>query len=51
MEKQEFEMDKPPIDELRNKVGNKYLLTCLIAKRAKELSNIYFSGEPMEKDK
>lgn len=48
--KYDFEMDKPPIDELRKKVGNKYLLTCLISKRAKELSNIYFAGEPEEKD-
>ena len=48
--KYDYEMDKPPIDELRKKVGNKYMLTCLIAKRAKELSNIYFAGEPDEKD-
>lgn len=43
-------MNEPPIDELRAKVGNKFLLTCLIANRAKELSNIYFAGEPVEKD-
>ncbi len=27
----------PPIDELEKKIGNKYLLSIIIAKRAKEL--------------
>lgn len=49
MEK-EFIMREPPIDAMRAKVGNKFLLTCLIAERAKEISNIYFAGEPVEKD-
>lgn len=49
MEK-DFIMREPPIDVIRSKVGNKFLLTCLIAERAKELSNIYFAGEPVEKD-
>ncbi len=49
MEK-EYIMMEPPIDDLVEKVGNKFLLTCLIAKRAKELSNEYFAGEPQEKD-
>ena len=30
-------MIDPPIEELRAKVGNEYLLTNLVAKRAKEL--------------
>ena len=47
---EEYIMSEPPIDELREKVGNKFLLTCLVANRAKELSNIYFAGEPVEKD-
>lgn len=34
-------MIDPPIDELATKVGgNKYKLTCLMAKRAKELERI-----------
>lgn len=49
MEK-EYIMMEPPIDALVDKVGNKFLLTCLISKRAKELSNAYFAGEPDEKD-
>ncbi len=50
MEKK-YVMMEPPIDELVKKCGgSKYLLTCLIAKRAKELSNAYFAGEPQEKD-
>ncbi len=48
--KEEFIMMEPPIDALVDKVGNKFLLTCLVAKRAKELNNIYFAGEPQEKD-
>lgn len=50
MEKK-YIMMEPPIDKLLKKVGgSKYLLTCLISKRAKELSNAYFAGEPQEKD-
>lgn len=49
MEK-DYVMMEPPIDDLVKKVGNKFLLTCLISKRAKELSNAYFAGEPEEKD-
>lgn len=30
---------KPPIDELTEKVGDKYTLCCVVAKRAKELNN------------
>ena len=30
-------MIEPPIEELKAKVGNEYLLTNLVAKRAKEL--------------
>lgn len=30
-------MIDPPIEELKQKVGNEYLLTNLVAKRAKEL--------------
>ena len=30
-------MIDPPIEELKQKVGNEYLLTTLVAKRAKEL--------------
>lgn len=48
--KEDFIMREPPIDALRAKVGNKFLLTCLIAERAKEISGIYFAGEPVEKD-
>ncbi len=49
MEK-EYVMMEPPIDDLVKKVGNKFLLTCLISKRAKELNNAYLAGEPVEKD-
>ncbi len=30
---------KPPIDELTEKAGDKYALCCVVAKRAKELTN------------
>jgi len=50
MEDREYVMMEPPIDELIKKVGNKFLLTCLISKRAKELNNIYCAEEPQEKD-
>lgn len=30
-------MNLPPIDELEQKMGNKYKLSCVVAKRAKEL--------------
>ena len=30
-------MIEPPIEELREKAGNEYILTCMVAKRAKEL--------------
>jgi len=30
-------MIEPPIEELKKKVGNEYILTNLVAKRAKEL--------------
>lgn len=30
-------MNLPPIDELEAKMGNKYKLSCVVAKRAKEL--------------
>ncbi len=46
----DYVMMEPPIDQLIEKVGNKFALTCLIAKRAKQLSNEYFSGEPMDQD-
>lgn len=50
MEK-EYVMMEPPIDELIKKCGgSKYMLTCLVAKRAKELASIYMSGEPKDKD-
>ena len=50
MNNKELKMMEPPIDQLIEKVGNKFLLTCLIAKRAKDLSNQYFAGEPQDKD-
>lgn len=51
MEKEkEYIMAEPPIDDLTAKVGNKFLLTCLVAKRAKELNSEYLLGEPMDKD-
>ena len=46
----EYEMINPPIDELTAKVGNKFLLTCLVATRAKELNSRYLLGEPQDKD-
>lgn len=46
----DFVMMEPPIDELTKKVGNKFLLTCLVAKRAKELNSEYLLGEPLDKD-
>ncbi len=49
-EEKEYIMMEPPIDELTKKVGNKFLLTCLVAKRAKELNSNYLLGEPMDKD-
>ncbi len=50
MEKK-YVMMEPPIDALIKKCGgSKYLLTCLVSKRAKELSNAYFAGEPQEND-
>ena len=30
-------MIDPPIEELKQKTGNEYILTCLVSKRAKEL--------------
>jgi len=49
-EDKDYIMMEPPIDELTQKVGNKFLLTCLIAKRAKSLNNEYLMGEPNDKD-
>ncbi len=49
-EDKEYIMMEPPIDELTQKVGNKFRLTCLISKRAKSLSNEYLMGEPNDKD-
>ena len=43
-------MMEPPIDELRGEVGNKFKLACLVGKRAKELANRYYAGEPQDKD-
>ena len=50
MEEKKYVMMDPPIDEMRQIVGNKFLLTCLISKRAKELNNQYLMGEPSDKD-
>ena len=50
MEEKEIVMMEPPIDELTQKVGNKFLLTCLVAKRAKQLNNEYLMGDPLDKD-
>ena len=50
MKEKELVMMEPPIDELRAKVGNKFKLTCLVSKRAKELANRYYAGEPADKD-
>lgn len=50
MEKK-YVMMEPPIDELVAKCGgSKYMLTCLVAKRAKALSIAYMAGEPSDKD-
>ncbi len=49
-EDKDYIMMEPPIDELTQKVGNKFMLTCLIAKRAKSLNNEYLLGEPNDKD-
>lgn len=49
-EDKEYIMMEPPIDELVAKVGNKFLLTCLVAKRAKQLNSEYLMGEPQDKD-
>lgn len=32
-------INRPPIDELTEKAGDKYTLCCVVAKRAKELNN------------
>ena len=45
-----YSMIEPPIDELRKIVGNKFLLTSLISARAKDLSNQYFAGDPLDSD-
>ncbi|MBR7091478.1 MAG: DNA-directed RNA polymerase subunit omega [Clostridia bacterium] len=50
MQNKEFKMMEPPIDELIHKVGNKFVLTCLISKRANELNSEYMKGEPLDKD-
>ena len=50
MEEKKIVMMEPPIDELTKKVGNKFLLTCLVAKRAKDLNNEYLAGEPQDID-
>ncbi len=49
-ENKEYIMMEPPIDELTAKVGNKFKLTCLVAKRAKQLNSEYLMGEPRDKD-
>ncbi len=38
-------INKPPIDELTELAGNKYVLCCAITKRAKELNELQKSGE------
>lgn len=43
-------MMDPPIDEMTKKVGNKFLLTCLVGKRAKQLNSEYLLGEPQDRD-
>ncbi|MCL2540380.1 MAG: DNA-directed RNA polymerase subunit omega [Firmicutes bacterium] len=50
MQETEYIMMEPPIDELRAKIGNKFKLTCLVGKRAKELANRYYASEPSDKD-
>ncbi len=49
MEK-DYKMIEPPIDLLTKKVGSKFKMTCLVAKRAKALSNEYLMGEPNDQD-
>ena len=49
MEK-EYIMIEPPIDDLTKKGGNKFMLTCLVAKRAKQINDEYLMGEPLDKD-
>lgn len=49
-EDKDYVMMEPPIDELTQKVGNKFLLTCLVAKRAKMINSEYLMGEPNDKD-
>lgn len=49
-EDKDYIMMEPPIDELTRKVGNKFKLTCLVAKRAKQINGEYLMGEPMDKD-
>ncbi len=40
-------MNKPPIDQLAEKTGdNKYKLSCLMAKRAKELEKRHIENDP-----
>ncbi|MBO5102797.1 MAG: DNA-directed RNA polymerase subunit omega [Clostridia bacterium] len=46
----DYVMMEPPIDTLTKKVGNKFLLTCLVSKRAKQLNSEYLMGEPSDKD-
>ena len=45
-------MIEPPIDEMSNMVGNKYKLTTLVAKRAKQIQkrNIREELDPKEKE-
>ena len=50
MDKKELTMMEPPIDEIRAKVGNKYKMTCLVGKRAKEIANKYYAQEPSDVD-
>lgn len=49
-EDKDYIMMEPPIDEMTAKVGNKFKLTCLVAKRAKQLNSEYLMGEPNDKD-
>ncbi len=49
-ENKDYIMMEPPIDEMTQKVGNKFMLTCLVAKRAKQLNGEYLMGEPRDKD-
>lgn len=50
MNEKPYSMIEPPVDELIKMVGNKFLLTSLIAARAKDISNQYFAGEPQDVD-